>query len=272
MFTFPSIPVPTKEEWNHVESLRPNILELCTVFASAEIKSAWDLHIQDMLEAAEEEGVEITRAHVLIRALFNKKHTAKPPPRTNITHIIMPSMSLLNRIDSEGKMPAAECLEIISDDVRKFDAMLANPAMFAASSPDWEPEDYIGLHESFYLLEPMEERWGKWVSWKCMCESFFSNGICGHSTLMALLYDSSLEAPSEWSTQQLPSNSKSTKKPNAWAEFHEEEERPARTARWAPTLLGEEDMIITRHLKVLYNFIHFPWPCLISALLTGSRR
>ena len=32
MFTFPSLPVPTKEEWNHVESLRPNILELCTVF------------------------------------------------------------------------------------------------------------------------------------------------------------------------------------------------------------------------------------------------
>jgi hypothetical protein len=27
MFTFPSIPVPTKEEWNHVESLRSNILE-----------------------------------------------------------------------------------------------------------------------------------------------------------------------------------------------------------------------------------------------------
>ena len=169
-------------------------------------------------------------------------------------------------------MPAAECLEIISDDVAKFDAMLANPAIFAATSPEWGPEDYIGLHESFYLLEPMEERWGKWVSWKCMCESFFSNGICGHSTLMALLYDSSLEAPSEWSTQQLPSNGKSKKKPNAWAEFHDEEERPARTDRWAPTLLGEDNMIITRNLKVLYNFIHFPWPCLISALLTGSRR
>ena len=70
MFTFPSLPVPTKEEWNHVESLRPNILELCTVFARPEIKAAWDLHISEMLEAAEEEGVEITSAHVQIRALF----------------------------------------------------------------------------------------------------------------------------------------------------------------------------------------------------------
>ena len=125
MFTFPSIPVPTKEEWNHVESLRPNILELCSMFARADIKAAWDLHIQEMLEAAEEEGVEITRAHVQIRALFNKKHSAKPPPRTNIQHIIMPSMSLLNQIDSEGKMTAAECLEAIHDDVARFDAMQA---------------------------------------------------------------------------------------------------------------------------------------------------
>jgi hypothetical protein len=52
------------------------------------------------------ERLEITRAHVQIRALFNnlKKHSAKPPHRTNIAHIIMPSMNLLNQIDSEGKM------------------------------------------------------------------------------------------------------------------------------------------------------------------------
>ncbi len=140
-WTFPSIPVPTKEEWNHVESLRPNILELCTVFARADTKAAWDLHIQEMLEAAEEEGAEITSAHVQIRALFNKKHNAKAPPRTNITHSIMPSMSLLNRIDSEGKMSAAECLELIHDDVAKFNDMLANLAMFSAISPDWDAED-----------------------------------------------------------------------------------------------------------------------------------
>ncbi len=169
-------------------------------------------------------------------------------------------------------MPAAECLELIQEDVAKFNDVLANPAMFSASSPDWDAEDYIGLHESFYLLEPMEKRWGKWVSWKCMCESFFSNGICGQSLLMSLLYYSSLEFPTEWSTQQLPSNGKSKKRPTAWAEFHEEDDRPARTERWAPTLLGEENMIITKSLKVLGNFIHFPWQCLISASLAGAWR
>ena len=66
-------------------------------------------------------------------------------------------------------------------------------------------------------------------------------------------------------------NGKSKKRPTAWAEFHEEEERPARNERWAPTLLGEEDMIITKPLMVLSNFIHFRWPCLIFASLAGGQ-
>ena len=94
-------------------------------------------------------------------------------------------------------MPAVECLELIQEDVTKFNDMLENPAMFSEINPYWDAEDYIGLHESFYLLEPMEEKWGKWVSWKCMCES---------------------------------------------------------------------------SLKVLGNFIHFPWPCLIHASLAGAWR
>ena len=131
----------------------------------------------------------------------------------------------------------------------------------------------MALHKSFNLLEPMEERWGKWVSWKCMCESFFGNGICGHSTLTALLYDSALEFPSEWSTQQLPSNgkSKNLKRPTAWAEFHAEEERQSHTERWALRQLGMEDMEITRTLKV-HSAISVGLQCLISASLTGSMR
>ena len=273
MFTFPSLPVPTKDEWMHVESLRPNILELCTVFARPDVKTAWDLHIQDMLEAAEEEGVSGSPAHVQIRALFKNKHNAKAPPRTNISYIIMPSMQLLKQIDSDPsrKMTAAECLEAIHDDLARFDDMLSNPVLFEANAPGMDAEDYIALHESFYLIEPMEERWGRWVSWKCMCEGFMGNGICGHSTLMALLYDSTLQFPCEWSTQQLPSNAKSKKRPTAWAEEYEEEERTSRTERWAPRQLGTGDMVITRTLKV-HSAISVCLHCLIFASLTGSRR
>jgi hypothetical protein len=38
-------------------------------------------------------------------------------------------------------MTAAGCLEVIHGDVARFDAMLANPAMFEANTPDMDTED-----------------------------------------------------------------------------------------------------------------------------------
>jgi hypothetical protein len=106
---------------------------------------------------------------------------------------------------------------------------------------------------------------------KCLCEGFFSNGLCGHSTLMALLYDSALEFPGEWSTQQLPNSGKKNKRPSAWAEFHEEEERQSRTERWAPRQLGLGDMVISRTLKV-HSAFSVSLQCLTSASFTETRR
>jgi hypothetical protein len=83
-----------------------------------------------------------------------------------------------------------------------------------------------------------------------MCIDFFAGGFFGHSPLIPLLYDSSLPFPSEWSTQQLSSNGKSTRSQSDWAELHEEEDQPSRSEQWAQRQLGAEDMIITRNLKV----------------------
>ena len=268
MFTFPSLPVPTKEEWDHMERLRQNILELITVFAPAAVKTEWNVLIQDVVQAAEEDGVADKSAHAQITAFYQKKPTAKPPPRRSITHVIMPSTSLLNRIDPERTMTAAQSLAAMDEDLARFDGMLANPVVFDAVRPDLDAEDYIALHESFYLLEPLGERWGKWVTWKCMCETFFGNGVCGHSTLMALLYDSSLEFPKEWSKQPLPSNAKTSKRPTAWAEEFEEEEGPSRSGRW---VMHERELIVTKTRKVcLADSVSLP--CLISSLFTGSSR
>jgi hypothetical protein len=55
--TFTSLPQPIKEDWNHLESLRPIILEICTVFARPDVKIAWEVHIQDIVQVAEEDGV-----------------------------------------------------------------------------------------------------------------------------------------------------------------------------------------------------------------------
>ena len=101
-----------------------------------------------------------------------------------------------------------------------------------------------------------------------MCETFFGNGVCGHSTLMALLYDSSLEFPKEWSKQPLPSNAKTWKRPTAWAEEFEEEEGPSRSGRW---VMHERELIVTKTRKVCHADSE-SLPCLISSLFTGSSR
>ena len=257
VYNFPTIPVPIKEDWVHLESLRPNILELCTLFASLETKQVWDAYMQEIADAASEDHLSDSPVHEQIRAMFLKKPNAKPPPRRQIMYIIMPSTKYLDAVDPRRDMSTEELRVAIKDNLDKFDRMLENPGDFEGAEPDMDAEEMIALHESFYLLQPLAERWGKFVNFKCMCPDFFSGGCCGHSTLMALLYDSSLRFPAEWSNQQLPSK-KTSKKPSAWAELHEEEEEPSRKERWAPTCLGSDDMIVTRNLKV--------WRCYVLAL------
>ena len=90
----------------------------------------------------------------------------------------MSSKSYLHGLDPQRQMTVADCLENMHDDVMRFDDMLSNPAEFHAKYPTLNAGELILLHESFYLLEPLDVRWGRWVSWNCMCESFFSNAIC----------------------------------------------------------------------------------------------
>ncbi len=52
--------------------------------------------------------------------------------------------------------------------------MLANPIQFESDHPDMIIDEMVELYESYYLVEPIEEKWGRWGSWKCMCESFIS--------------------------------------------------------------------------------------------------
>jgi hypothetical protein len=76
-----------------------------------------------------------------------------------------------------------------------FEDMLANPIQFESDHPDMTIDGMVELYESFYLVETIEEKWGRCRSWKCMCESFMSAAICGHSLLFDMLYDKTLEFP-----------------------------------------------------------------------------
>jgi hypothetical protein len=105
VYNFPTIPVPIKEDWVHVESLRPNILDLCSVFASLETKQVWEAYLQEIADAAAEDLLSDSPVHEQIRAMFIKKPKAKPPPRSSILYIIMPSTKYLDSVDPPSPAP-----------------------------------------------------------------------------------------------------------------------------------------------------------------------
>ena len=111
---------------------------------------------------------------------------------------------------------------------------MANPIQFESDHPEKLAEmpiyGVIDFYESFYLLEPVEEKWCRWGSWKCMCEDFMSAALCRHSLLLAMLYDATLKFPAKHSTKKLELRGKLTKRPSAWAPEDEDEEEEAEVA------------------------------------------
>jgi hypothetical protein len=88
----------------------------------------------------------------------------------------MTSKKYLESIDPERGTTVQECRAAMREELDKFDAMLTNPAYFEDTYPNMDADDAMTLHGCFYLLEPLEEGWGKWGLWKCMCPDFFSGG------------------------------------------------------------------------------------------------
>jgi hypothetical protein len=205
--------------------------------------------MHELSVAAKEDGPGFTKAsqHLAIKSLHVRKVELKQswslPPRSCISYIIMQSTKYLASVDPERTMlpDDDQHTEEVLVSMAKFDRMMENPAMYEVHNPDLTLEGIVELHEPFYLLKPLEERWGRWVMLKCTCEDFFGAGCCAHSTLLALLYDVSLGFPSDCSFRRLPGRPGRAKKPSAWAEINEEEDgAPAA----APQQLGAADMII----------------------------
>ena len=67
---------------------------------------------------------------------------------------------------------------------------------------------------------------------------------------MALLYDPSLVFPAKYSSQNLPSCSKSTRKPSAWASPLPEKEVKPRKLAWAPRQMDLDDMLVVKAPRV----------------------
>ena len=83
---------------------------------------------------------------------------------------------------------------------------------------------------------------------------------CTHSTLLALLYDGTLQMPDDCSSRQLQGRAGRSKRPTAWAEIHEEEDETPRTQRWAPRQMSATDMVISwrKPVRLLHLLPYLP--------------
>ena len=65
-------------------------------------------------------------------------------------------------------MSLEEVREAIREKRHQYEDMMSNPAGFEANNPDMCCEEVVDLYETFHLIEPFEEKWGWWVTCKCI--------------------------------------------------------------------------------------------------------
>jgi hypothetical protein len=99
-YTFPSIPVPVREDWNHLDAMHPWTLELASIPASQEVKEAWALAMLD-LGTATDDGDSLAPLHMRIAVLHAKLaetgHAFSLPPCTTITSLVIPRNAYLSQ-------------------------------------------------------------------------------------------------------------------------------------------------------------------------------
>jgi hypothetical protein len=207
-------------------------------------------------------------------------------PQTKLISIVIPSTRFLDRADPHTS--SAMCINDPREHSRLgshlFEDMLANSIQFESDHTDTIIDEMVELYESFYLAEPIEEKWGRWGSWKCMCDAFMSAALCGHNLLFALLYDKTLEFPPESSStsfKKLEHRCKTARRPGAWAPEQEDEEEAEAKLEWCPVtacddmdLLPAQKAKVALHLHFIYlpvviDFLMFAWTCHCQACHTS---
>ena len=239
--------------------MHPWSLELAILTASHEVKDVWAMAMLD-LASASEQGHARAPLHVRITLLHDKVvetgHTTHIPARSSITSMVIPTTSYLRKIDPDGTMSLLDLKTAISEYAIKFEAMMASPVEFTATM---SCEEIVELHDSFHLLQPLRTRWGRWVSWKCNCEGFFSAAVCADSLALSLLYDRTLTFPPASSTQKLPAREKNARRPSAWEkdknEQEEAEENATRRQHWCPITTVDEMVLKSpsKKTKVIHS-------------------
>ncbi len=222
-YTFQALPWPIKDDWNHIEALHPLVLELSYAQGTKEGKAKWRLAMKQLRDAP---GYErLLPVHEKIRLVNDIGGTVMTlPARNDLTSVILPSTKFLDSFDPDRRMSRDELRLAIQEQRDEFDEMVQHPIQYEADRPDKPFEEIVDTYESFYMLEPIDIKWGRWGVTKCSCEDFMGAACCGHSTLMAMLYEHTLDFPSVESSKEIAKCAGNSKRPNAWAPEHEDAE------------------------------------------------
>lgn len=217
-YTFQALPWPIREDWNHIEELHPLTLQLSYVQGTKQAKEKWRKAMKQLREAP---GYErLLPVHQKIRLVTD----LSLPARNDLTSIILPSAKLLDSFDPDRRMSTMELRDAIVHQRNEFDEMVQYPIQYETDRPGHPLEEILDTYESFYFLEPIGIKWGRWGVTKCSCEDFMGAACCGHSTLMAMLFDNTLEFPAMESSKEIAKRAGNSKRPNAWAPENEDTE------------------------------------------------
>ena len=100
-YTFPSMPWPIREDWNHLEQMHPYVLELSYADGGAESKDTWRKTMRSIRTMP---GMEpLTPVHEKI-SMLHEEGGITLPPRTTLTSIVLPSTRLLDHLDESRTM------------------------------------------------------------------------------------------------------------------------------------------------------------------------
>ena len=78
-----------------------------------------------------------------------------------MTSVILPSAKWLDSFDPDRRMSAEELQEAIREQRHQFEDMVQHPIQYEGCSADKPLEEILAIYESFYILEPIEIRWGR---------------------------------------------------------------------------------------------------------------
>ncbi len=122
-------------------------------------------------------------------------------------------------------------------------------------------EEMLELYESFYLVEPIEEKWGRYGSFKCSvrisCPQRYVGKVCS--------YDKTLTFPPKHSSKKLERRSRQARRPNAWAPEDEdnEDDKTSSKMHWCPVTACDDMEILPAPKQKVVNLYHLVILCAI---------